>query len=91
MVIINHSKKKKPPKPSVFLPSTHGFSGPHSWPTPHDPMDCTLPSSSVHGIFPGEYTGVYSSIYIPPPGFKPESTALEVDSFTTEPSGKPFF
>ena len=24
----------------------------------HDPMDCNLPGSSVHGGFPGENTGV---------------------------------
>ena len=27
-------------------------------PTLHDPMDCSLPGSSVHGIFPGKSTGV---------------------------------
>ena len=26
--------------------------------TPSDPMDCSLPGSSVHGIFPGEHAGV---------------------------------
>ena len=26
--------------------------------TPSDPMDCSLPGSSVHGIFPGKSTGV---------------------------------
>ena len=29
-----------------------------SCPTLSDPMDCSLPGSSVHGIFPGESTGV---------------------------------
>ena len=29
-----------------------------SCPTPSDPMDCSLPGSSVHGIFPGKSTGV---------------------------------
>ena len=27
-------------------------------PTLSDPMDCSLPGSSVHGIFPGKSTGV---------------------------------
>src|SRR5574337_1323301 len=27
-------------------------------PTLHDPMDCSLPGSSIHGIFPGKSTGV---------------------------------
>ena len=29
-----------------------------SSPTLSDPMDCSLPGSSVHGIFPGKSTGV---------------------------------
>ena len=29
-----------------------------SCPTLWDPMDCSLPSSSVHGIFPGKSTGM---------------------------------
>ena len=29
-----------------------------SCPTLHNPMDCSLPGSSVHGIFPGKSTGV---------------------------------
>ena len=29
-----------------------------SYPTLSDPMDCSLPGSSAHGIFPGKSTGV---------------------------------
>ena len=29
-----------------------------SCPTLHDPVDCSLPGSSIHGIFPGKSTGV---------------------------------
>ena len=29
-----------------------------SCPTLRDPMDCSLPGSSIHGIFPGKSTGV---------------------------------
>ena len=29
-----------------------------SCPILSDPMDCSLPGSSVHGIFPGKSTGV---------------------------------
>ena len=29
-----------------------------SCPTLSDPMDCSLPGSSIHGIFPGKSTGV---------------------------------
>ena len=39
-----------------------------SCPTPRDPMDCSLPGSSVHGIFQArvlEWGAVAFSIYIP--------------------------
>ena len=29
-----------------------------SYPTLSEPMDCSLPGSSIHGIFPGKSTGV---------------------------------
>ena len=36
-------------------------------PTLHDPMDCSLPGSSVHGIwdFPGKSTGVGCHCLLP--------------------------
>ena len=60
-----------------------------------DPMDCSLPSSSVHGFFRQEY---WSGLPFPPPehlpdpGIKPvspASPALQADSLPTEPPGKP--
>ena len=56
-----------------------------------DPMDCSWPSSSVHGDSPGENTGVG---YIPPGGLsdlgiKPRSPPFQADSLPSEPSGKP--
>ena len=57
-----------------------------------DPMNCSLPGSSVHGIlqarilelvvmpFPGD---------VPNPGIEPRSPALQVDSLPSEPPGKP--
>ena len=60
-----------------------------SWLTFCNPMDCSLPGSSVHGIFqasilervaisnpPGE---------LPDPGFEPVSPALQADSYPLEP------
>ena len=53
-----------------------------SCPTPSDPMDCSLPGSSIHGIFQArvlEWGAIaFSGI---------SSTAGEF--FTTEPLGKP--
>ena len=54
-----------------------------SCPTVCDPMDCSLPGSSVHGDSPGKNTGVGC----PPPedlpnsGIRPKSLALQVGSF----------
>ena len=62
-----------------------------------DPMDCSPPGSSVHGIFQArtlEWVAISSSqgSSQPNPGIRrvtPVSLAVEVDSlFTTEPSGK---
>ena len=54
-----------------------------------NPIDCSLPGSSVHGIFPGQNTGEF-----PPPGdlpnlgVKPISPALAGGFFTAELLGK---
>ena len=57
---------------------------------PWDPMDCSLPGSSVHGIsqarilewltfpFPGDFSNL---------GNEPGSRSLQVDSLLTEPPG----
>ena len=56
-----------------------------------DPMDCSLPGSSVHGIFRQEY---WSGLPFPPPGdlpnagIKPVSPALAGVCFGTVPPGK---
>ena len=56
-------------------------------------MDCNLPGCLVYGIFPRqEY---WSGLPCPPPGdlsdpgIEPASPALQVNSFTAEPPGKP--
>ena len=56
-----------------------------------DPMDCSLPGSSVHGDSPGKNIGV---LPCPPPGdlsnpgIGPRSHALQADSLPSEPPGK---
>ena len=61
-------------------------------PTLCDPMDCSLPGSSVHMDSPGKY---WSGLPCPPPGDLPNpgiesrSHALQVDSLQSEPRGKP--
>ena len=63
-----------------------------SCPTLCNPMDCSPPGSSVHGISQGKY---WSGLPFPPPrslpdpGIEPTSLALASGFFTTEPPGKP--
>ena len=57
-----------------------------------DPMDCSLPDSSVHGIFQARYwSGVpFSSLGdLPNPGIKLRSPALQANSLPSEPPGTP--
>ena len=53
---------------------------------------CSPPGSSVHGILRQEYWTVLpfpSAGDLPEPGIEPESPALGVRFFTSEPPGKP--
>ena len=61
-------------------------------PTLCDPMDCSPPSSSVHGILQTkilEWKPFLSSGDLPNPRIKPGSPALQTDSLPSEPPGKP--
>ena len=56
-----------------------------------DPMDCSLPGSSVDGIFQArmlEWVAFPSPGDLPNPGIEPRSPALEADSLPSEPPGK---
>ena len=60
-----------------------------------DPMDCSTPGSSVHGISQArilEWVAMPSSRDLPDPGIEPATLtlpALAVRFFTTMPCGKP--
>ena len=60
-----------------------------------DPMDCSMPGSSVHGIsqakIPEWMAIFFSPGELPHPGIKLTSPALAGGFFTTEPPGKPHF
>ena len=64
-----------------------------SCPTFCDPMDCSLPGFSVHGIFQTkEYWAEKpfpSSGDLPKPEIEPGSPALQADSLSSEPPRKP--
>ena len=58
-----------------------------------DPMDCSPPDSSVHGIL---QAGILSGFPfpspgdLPNPGIEPRSPALQVDDLLAEPEGNIF-
>ena len=57
-----------------------------------NPVDCSPPSSSVHGISQArrlEWLPFPSPGDLPNPGIKPMSPALAGRFFTSEPPGKP--
>ena len=57
-----------------------------------DPMDCSPPDSSVHGISQVKILGglpFTSPGDLPDPGIEPTSPTLASGFFTTEPLGKP--
>ena len=57
-----------------------------------NPMDCSPPGASVHGILQAEYWSrlpCLSPGYLPNPGIQSRSPALQADSSPSEPPGKP--
>ena len=57
-----------------------------------DPMDCSPPGSSVHGILQArilEWVAMPSSRGSSSPGIEPKSPTLQADSLPSEPPGKP--
>ena len=53
-----------------------------------NPMDCSTPGSSVHGILQAgilEWVAVPSPGNLPNPGIKPGSSTLQADSLPSEP------
>ena len=58
-----------------------------SCPTLCDPMDCSQPGSSVHGILQArilEWVAIPSPGDLPNPGIKPRPSALQTDSLLPE-------
>ena len=56
-----------------------------------DPMDCSLPGSSVHGIFQVrilEWAAISFSRGPSQPRIEPRSPALQADALPSEPPGK---
>ena len=56
-----------------------------------DPMNCSLPGPSVHGIFQArvlQCVAFPSPGDLPDPGIEPGSPALQADALLSEPPGK---
>ena len=55
-------------------------------------MYCSLPGSSVHGIFQAKVLEFPfpSPGHLPDPGIAPRSSTLQADASLSEPPGKPF-
>ena len=67
-------------------------SGAQSCPTLCDPMDCSPPGSSVHGILQATILGwvaISFSRGFSDPGIEPGSSALQEDALLSEPPEKP--
>ena len=54
-----------------------------------DPMDCSSPGSSVHGILWARILEWVATGDLPNPGIEPGSPALQADSLPSEAPGKP--
>ena len=54
-----------------------------------DPMDCSPPGSSIHGLLQASGLSCPPPEDLPNPGIKPRSPTLQVDSLPSEPPGKP--
>ena len=57
-----------------------------------DPMHCSQPGSSVHGILQArlqEWAVIHFSRDLPNPGIEPKSPALQVDSYCQSHLGSP--
>ena len=61
-------------------------------PTLCDPMDCSLPGSSLHGVLQArvlEWVAIFLlQGNLPDPGIEPRSPAFQADALTSEPPGK---
>ena len=59
-----------------------------------DPLDCSLPGSSVHGISQArvlEWVAISSLGDLPDPVIEPGSPELQADSLSSKPQRKPMY
>ena len=74
----------------MYITHSTGSSVANSCLTFCDPVDCSPPGSSVHGIFQARtLEWILLQGNLPDPGIEPGPPALAGGFFTTEPPGKP--
>ena len=64
------------------------------YPTLCDPVDCSPPGSSVHGILQArilEWVAISSSTDLPHPEIEPQPPILQADSLVLDPPGIPIW
>ena len=83
-----------PPRKPQIVCSVQFSSVAQSCPTLCDPVDCSPPGSSFHGILQArilEWVAISISRGLPDPGIEPRPPALQADALTSEPPGKPLW
>ena len=87
--LMNHSLIMR-----INMDITYAYVDAQSCLTLHDPMDCSPPGSSVHGILQAriqEWVFISSSRWSYQTRDQPRSPTLQADSLLSEPLGKPTF
>ena len=98
-ILLSHKKNEIMPFPTtwmdletIILSEVNQSEATQSCPTLGDPVDCSPPGSSIHGILQARYwSGLPfpSPGDLPDPGIEPRSPSLQADALTSEPPGKP--
>ena len=96
LIALWFKKKKKNfsawPTSLVWSGSGSGSEVAQSCLTLCDPMDCSLPGPSIHGILQArilQWVAISFSRGSSYPGIEPRSPSLQADALTSEPPGKP--
>ena len=100
-ILLSHKKNEIMPFPTtwmdletIILSEVNQSEATQSCPTLGDPVDCSPPGSSIHGILQARYwSGLPfpSPGDLPDPGIEPRSPSLQADALTSEPPRKPVY
>ena len=98
-ILLSHKKNEIMPFPTtwmdletIILSEVNQSEATQSCPTLGDPVDCSPPGSSIHGILQARYwSGLPfpSPGDLPDPGIEPRSPSLQADALPSELRGRP--